>query len=59
MAARAATAPRNKALATALALAARGGSRTPARSAAPAASAPRASAPAKSGFDDMDDDIPF
>ena len=36
-----------------------GGSRTPARSAAPAASAPRASAPAKSGFDDMDDDIPF
>ena len=36
-----------------------GGSRAPARS-APAA-APRASAPApaKSGFDDMDDDIPF
>jgi single-strand DNA-binding protein len=35
------------------------GSRAPARS-APAA-APRASAPApaKSGFDDMDDDIPF
>ena len=36
-----------------------GGSRAPARSAAPAASAPRASAPPKSGFDDMDDDIPF
>ena len=36
-----------------------GGSRAPARSAAPAASASRASAPAKSGFDDMDDDIPF
>ena len=37
-----------------------GGSRAPTRSAAPAA-APRASspAPAKSGFDDMDDDIPF
>ena len=35
------------------------GSRAPARNAAPAASAPRASAPAKSGFDDMDDDIPF
>ena len=35
------------------------GSRAPARSAAPAASASRASAPAKSGFDDMDDDIPF
>jgi single-strand DNA-binding protein len=37
-----------------------GGSRAPARSAAPAApSAPRTAAPAKSGFDDMDDDIPF
>ena len=36
-----------------------GGSRAPARSAAPAASATRAPAPAKSGFDDMDDDIPF
>jgi single-strand DNA-binding protein len=36
-----------------------GGSRAPARSAAPAASAARAPAPAKSGFDDMDDDIPF
>ena len=36
-----------------------GGGRAPARSAAPAPSAPRASAPAKSGFDDMDDDIPF
>ena len=36
-----------------------GGSRAPARSAAPAASAPRAAVPAKSGFDDMDDDIPF
>ena len=37
-----------------------GGSRAPARSAAPA-SAPRApaSAPARGGFDDMDDDIPF
>lgn len=31
----------------------------PARSAPSAASAPRAAAPAKSGFDDMDDDIPF
>jgi single-strand DNA-binding protein len=37
-----------------------GGARAPARSAAPAApSAPRTAAPAKSGFDDMDDDIPF
>ena len=37
-----------------------GGGRAPARSAAPAApSAPRTAAPAKSGFDDMDDDIPF
>ena len=36
-----------------------GGSRAPARSAAPAVSATRAPAPAKSGFDDMDDDIPF
>jgi single-strand DNA-binding protein len=36
-----------------------GGSRAPARSATPAASAPRAATPAKSGFDDMDDDIPF
>jgi single-strand DNA-binding protein len=37
-----------------------GGTRAPARSAAPAApSAPRTAAPAKSGFDDMDDDIPF
>ncbi len=36
-----------------------GASRAPARSAAPAASTPRAAAPAKSGFDDMDDDIPF
>ena len=37
-----------------------GGARAPARSAAPAApSAPRSAAPAKSGFDDMDDDIPF
>ena len=36
-----------------------GGSRAPARSAPPAASAPRAAAPSKSGFDDMDDDIPF
>lgn len=36
-----------------------GGSRAPARSAPAAASAPRAAAPAKSGFDDMDDDIPF
>ena len=36
------------------------GTRAPARSAAPAApSAPRTAAPAKSGFDDMDDDIPF
>ena len=37
-----------------------GGSRAPARSAAPA-SAPRApaGAPARGGFDDMDDDIPF
>jgi single-strand DNA-binding protein len=37
-----------------------GGSRAPARAAAPA-STPRAAAqaPAKSGFDDMDDDIPF
>ncbi|NDC60937.1 MAG: single-stranded DNA-binding protein [Betaproteobacteria bacterium] len=36
------------------------GSRTPsARSAAPAASHAPVSAPAKSGFDDMDDDIPF
>jgi single-strand DNA-binding protein len=36
-----------------------GASRAPARSAPSAASAPRAAAPAKSGFDDMDDDIPF
>ena len=36
-----------------------GGSRAPARSAAPAVSATRAPAPAKSGFDDMDDDIPY
>jgi single-strand DNA-binding protein len=36
-----------------------GASRAPARSAPPAASATRAAAPAKSGFDDMDDDIPF
>jgi single-strand DNA-binding protein len=36
-----------------------GASRAPARSAPPAASAPRAATPAKSGFDDMDDDIPF
>ena len=37
-----------------------GGGRAPARSAAPAApSAPRTASPAKSGFDDMDDDIPF
>ena len=36
-----------------------GGSRAPARSAPPGASTPRAAAPAKSGFDDMDDDIPF
>jgi single-strand DNA-binding protein len=36
-----------------------GASRAPARSAPPAASAPRTAAPAKSGFDDMDDDIPF
>jgi single-strand DNA-binding protein len=36
-----------------------GGTRAPVRSAAPAASAPRAPSPAKSGFDDMDDDIPF
>jgi single-strand DNA-binding protein len=36
-----------------------GASRAPARSAAPAAGTPRAAAPAKSGFDDMDDDIPF
>ena len=37
-----------------------GGGRAPARSAAPAApSAPRTAAPAKSGFDDMDDDIPY
>jgi single-strand DNA-binding protein len=36
-----------------------GASRAPARSAPPAASAPRAAAPSKSGFDDMDDDIPF
>ena len=37
-----------------------GGARAPARSAAPAApSAPRTAVPAKSGFDDMDDDIPF
>lgn len=36
-----------------------GASRGPARSAPTAASAPRAAAPAKSGFDDMDDDIPF
>ena len=36
-----------------------GGSRAPARSAAPAAPRAAAAAPAKSGFDDMDDDIPF
>jgi single-strand DNA-binding protein len=36
-----------------------GASRAPARSAPSAASAPRTAAPAKSGFDDMDDDIPF
>jgi single-strand DNA-binding protein len=36
-----------------------GGSRAPARSAAPAAPRAQAAAPAKSGFDDMDDDIPF
>ena len=36
-----------------------GASLTPARGAPPAANAPRAAAPAKSGFDDMDDDIPF
>ena len=36
-----------------------GGSRAPARSAAPAAPRAPAAAPAKSGFDDMDDDIPF
>ena len=35
------------------------GARPAARSAAPAASTPRTAAPAKSGFDDMDDDIPF
>jgi len=36
-----------------------GGSRATARSAPPAAPRAAASAPAKSGFDDMDDDIPF
>ena len=37
-----------------------GGGRAPARSAAPAApSAPRTASPAKSGFVDLDDDIPF
>ena len=36
-----------------------GGSRAPVRSAAPAAPRAPAAAPAKSGFDDMDDDIPF
>jgi single-strand DNA-binding protein len=38
-----------------------GGSRAPARSAAPASAprAPASAAPARGGFDDMDDDIPF